>query len=210
MRYTVNSILLVLLIAVSASAVVLQPGPAIGKDTYISSSAPGVNYGNQSLMYVGIFGGTTLQTLIHFVEVDNYIGYTVESATLSLYYKVTYYVSEADLYMAKITEDWIEYGDDSVTWNNCPDYETTFYTYDYPESTVGAWSDFDVTEIVSDWLDETSANFGLILYTDDNRSHNAYASTCEYTEPNFRPKLEIIFDTGIESASLGGIKAAFK
>lgn len=210
MRYmSVFTIVLTLTIAVSASAVVLQPGPAVGKDTYISSSSENTNYGDLDFMYVGDSGGTVLQTLIQFVEVDNYIGNAVDSATLSLYFTVDGgSASGVTLYMSKITEDWSE-GD--VTWNTVPDYETTFYTYNYPTATYpGAWVDYDVTDIVSDWLDESSDNYGLILYTDDNRNHNAYADTCEYSEPSYRPKLEIIFDTAVESSSLGEIKATFK
>jgi hypothetical protein len=208
---SVYAIVLTLAIAVSASAVILQPGPDVGKDTYISSSAPNVNYGDLWFMYVGDSGGTVLQTLIQFVEVDDYIGDTIDTATLSLYFIADEGSAPGvTLYMAKITEDWIESGEGGVTWNTVPDYEATFYTYDYPTATYpGAWVDFDVTDIVSDWLDGSSDNYGLILYTDDNRNHNGYADTCEYSEPNYRPKLEF-FNTTVESSSLGGIKAAFK
>ncbi len=214
MRYmSVYAIVLTLTIAVSASAVILQPGPDIGKDTYISSGALNTNYGNLAFMYVGKSGGTILQILIQFVEVDNYIGNTVDSATVSLYFTVDEgSASGVTLYMAKITEDWYAEdggGHEGVTWNTVPDYETTFYTYDYPTSTAGAWVDYDVTDIVSDWLDESSPNFGLILYTDDNLPHNGYAATCEYSEPTYRPKLEFL-NTAVESSSLGEIKAAFK
>jgi len=211
MRYSLLfAVVLIMTIAASASwEVVIQPSSYDGNDTFISSDVADTNYGELVSMYVGKFTGITLQSLIHFSDVDNYNGETVISATLSLYFTVTIPIAGADLYMAKIIESW-DQGD--VTWNTVPNYEPDYYTFLYPVSTSGDWKDYNVTTIVSDWLDGTSTNYGLILYTDNSINHNAYAATCEYTEPTYRPKLTIVFegDNSVESSSLGGIKAVFK
>jgi hypothetical protein len=158
-------------------------------------------------MFLGKFGTDNFQTIIEFTEISAYIGTPVNEATLNLYYTVTWPITGCTLYIDRITEPWNEL---TVTWNTKPDVEGTPETFGYPTSETGAWEVYDVTGFVSEWLDGMFENYGCLIYTDDNRYHNANAKTCEYTEPAFRPKLVVDFSSSIESSSLGEIKAAFK
>ncbi|MCP4230648.1 MAG: DNRLRE domain-containing protein [bacterium] len=194
----------------SAGIVEFKPGPYVGKDTFVSSGSPNTNYGYMEYMYVGNIGGTILQSLIQFTQLDGYIDTPVNSAILHLYFEVSVQITGCTLYMDRITEDWIEKDDGGVTWNTKPGVAGAPESYEYPTYTYRVWEEFDVTGFVSDWLDGVYDNYGWLIYTTDNRQHNADAATSEFTEPNFRPKLVVDFDSPVESSSLGEIKAAFK
>jgi len=209
MRYLYIIIIASYVAALSASAgeITFQPVPDIGKDTYVNQEQPNLNYGRQDTMYIGKVDNIINQILIQFVKLDDYIGTSIFSATLYLYFKVTYPIGETTLYMDIITEDWNQV---TVTWNTKPDVAGMPVSYGYPTSTERVWEQYDVTDVVRDWLNGTYDNYGWLIYTDDYIRHMANADTSDYSEPTYRPKLVVDFDSPVESSSLGEIKAAFK
>lgn len=206
MRYYLYIILTTCLLAFGASAGTAIFQPPTG-DSYISSASPNVNYGGMEYLWIGRYGGAHYYSLVYFDAIDNYIGTPINSAYLSLYFAVTYPASDITLKIAKISETWDEY---DVTWNTIPGTVAPVYEAEYPLSAGAEWIDLDVTEAVADWLDETAANYGLMLYTEDVTEHMGYCPSKEYTDNTYRPILTVDFNSAIESASLGNIKAAFK
>ena len=83
-------------------------------------------------------------------------GATIDYAWLNLY------VTEArdqEVRVHRITADWQEY---VATWNNFGSSYDPVIIASFLADTVG-WYSNDVTGVVSDWVDGTSLNYGLLL-----------------------------------------------
>ena len=107
----------------------------------------------------------------------------------------------------------------SVTWNTQPTHDTTGdgLMLDQPwvsgdgSHTLGLTA--EALPIIQDWIDNSGNNYGLILLKDpesDNEPRCYPFMKEEYGEPGVQLTLEHDPPQGIESASLGEIKAVFK
>ena len=202
---------LVLLVAASLSSatdhyIELQPGPDAGKDSYISSTAPGDNFGNEP--YLRIFyqdGGADIWTLVQF-NLDPYMGASVGYALLWLY--CFEYESPCVAEVFRITESWDEH---TVTFNNRPGYNLDIVS----EATVtpNDWIVLDVAGIVHGWLGGLFANNGFYIRVEEN-PETGYAEfrSSDYTvDPYKRPAFQMLYTyTSVAPSSYGVIKAAFR
>ena len=159
-------------------------------DAYVSSDAPNMNFGNDSLLGIG-----TYQDILSCVKFNlGSIPYnsTIQQATLKLFCTST--SSNGMVSIARVTEPWSE---DGVTWSNRPGWTTPLIS-----STPGGsnqWWEINVTEIVEEWINIGSINNGFYMEKQENglvlvnssESANSPELSISYTAPNVCPTLNM-------------------
>lgn len=180
------------------NTIIIQPGPVEGKDAEI-----GVWFlPNGTESYYGVGGGETVEcyvqenigsavfqeVLLQFPLGDIPPGATIVSAKLEVYgYGIINYVNQfATMRISKITSNWDE---NSVSWENKPLRE-----YPPVESIVFLhegmlnWYEADITEVVQEWVDEPSLNYGLNFHLAPNEASSEIHSS-DNPDSSKRPKL---------------------
>lgn len=180
------------------NTITIQPGPAKGKDVYLYSLFPDNNDSDSNWLIVGLYQvGYVYRSLLQFDLSGLPANAVIASAHLQLYqydhisYSSTPQDFTIDVY--KINDPWQE---EIVTWNTIPGNQNI------PESTCPVtldavtWLSWNITDLVQEWLDEPSSNYGVLLRDRDETSGNAviYCRSSDYlTDPSLRPKLEITY-----------------
>ncbi len=132
---------------------------------------------------------------------------SIKEATLKLYihgYFTGYNNKSAPITIHYITKDWNENSVKwSQGWNNAGgDFENaTIDTFAYTPGYKG-WIDFDVTESVKKFMDNTLDNYGFmigIMGGNDNTEaslymHDSYIRSREYSNQDQRPVLVVDYD----------------
>ncbi|MFC1839600.1 DNRLRE domain-containing protein [Thermodesulfobacteriota bacterium] len=115
-------------------------------------------------------------------------GSTINSATLKLHY-YEFYVSwdERNMSAHRITSDWAE---GSITWNN--DYSEEIYDQQSVGGGTIIWYGWDVTSLVTSWLQGTYENYGIMIksYSESGTSDNSLRFESKENDSN-HPYLEI-------------------
>jgi len=103
----------------------------------------------------------------------------------------------------RITESWNE-----ATVVNAIAHDNGT-TYDEQNVTGAGWYVFDIADLVQEWIDETYDNYGVVFY--GTSGSGFFIRFYSRENASSQPYLEIDYDepVGIESESLGGIKAIF-
>lgn len=195
-----------LLGGIFADVVEIQPDGDESIDTYIWEAYIYSNHGNSSVLHLGYFEGKT-DILIKFNELDDYIGYDVNSATLELYgyYSVEYDTDENYIY--RIDGDWSEI---YVTWNLNPGYNDDIQV-SFQNPSIPGWISVDVTEIVNSWMNEDFPHYGFYITNTLSSNGLIYSRSGESDISSERPKFILDYDeSSIYSSSLGNIKSLFK
>lgn len=178
----------------SMQTITLQPGPAEGKDTLVSSLFPDFNYGSSPIIDAGNFAsGTIVRTYIQFDSSSVPVNARVIDADLWLYQYTTPGAENYIIDLHRVTSEWQE---GTITWNLQPNYstETEFST----NITAGAvtWKIWDIDNLVQGWLNGTISNYGMALIDTDETSFNTivYFHSSDYTvDTTKRPKLVISY-----------------
>jgi hypothetical protein len=181
-----------------AGFIVLQPGPADGKDAQIFAGAPNVNFGNEPDLTVNYAIGheadrPDLQNfgLMEF-DLSSVATPFVVSAKLNVYHLYNdCYGMTFDLF--RNTTPWDE---QTIIWNTQPQRDATVVASllidDHSHDTYREW---DVTGVVNGWLSGAYANNGLTLARTGVGVWNpwAYFESSDQTPANafMRPKLKL-------------------
>ncbi|MDH5631903.1 MAG: DNRLRE domain-containing protein [Gammaproteobacteria bacterium] len=159
----------------SMNTLVLQPGAAEAKDTYIRQWFAGRNYGIDDEIHVNGWWGDYHRGLMKFDLGAVAAGSQVLSATLELYSNTTSW-SPATLNIHRMTRNWDEGGQNNSTgeasWNSAQsgqawsaaggDFDNKVYGTAVTPGAVG-WVSWDVTKLVQEWVDGKYDNHGLML-----------------------------------------------
>ena len=173
---------------------ILQPGPAEGKDSMVVTQIPDTNYGNNQYFSLGnlsvsIIVRAHLQFDVSILPTDA----VIVNADLKLYQYQTIGTEGFVIGLHQVTESWEE---NMITWNNQPDYLPS------PESTitvtVGAltWLSWDITSLLQGWLDGSITNYGVVLKDTDEPLGDTFIRcySSDYpANPTLCPKLEITY-----------------
>jgi len=165
--------------------VTIQPDGASGKDTYVSSFSPDVNFAGQEMISFGRDGGTAIDRAMLEFDLSGISGKTT-SAILSLFI----YSDRGNEYpfgVHRITSTW---EDTEPTWNNQPAFDTT------ADASFATANDIDVTSLVDKWTSSGYPNFGMLIKSTNEDAYDtgklAYSSErANYQE---RPKLTITYN----------------
>jgi len=184
----------------SQKTIVLQPGPAEGKDAYINSAFPddpgGPNVGLMACAWTfdGEFG--IGRSLIRFDLSQIPPGTEILDARLTLYFDPdiafgSQYGDNAS-FLDKVTEDWNE---NTVTWNSKP-VSTEVGAVLIPETLIPTQDlvDIDITGFVSDWVNSPETNFGFVhrMATEIEYCCVVYSSS-DNAQVSKRPKLVVTY-----------------
>lgn len=100
--------------------------------------------------------------------------------------------------IARVTQDWV---DSEVNWNNMPATEGTYLSESVSPPGVGSWSDWDITALVQEWVDQAHPNYGLMIvnnnegeYRVDWKFYNRHYNSGEYAtyiEIEYEPEPEV-------------------
>ena len=176
------------------NTLILQPGPAEGKDSMVVTQIPDTNYENNQYFSLGnlsvsIILRAHLQFDVSILPTDA----VIVNADLKLYQYQTIGTESFVIGLHQVTESWEE---NMITWNNQPDYLPS------PESTItvtiGAltWLSWDITSLLQGWLDGSIANYGVVLKDTDEPLGDTFIrcySSDYLANPTLCPKLEITY-----------------
>jgi len=166
----------------TANLTVLQPFPAIGRDTYFGTAQPTWNRGAETTLSVGDMATSSLGTLRGAIRFDLSgipASATVQSARLSAYQMGQGDTSTPTLEVHYLTRDWSQgtgtgsVTADGATWNtynginnwtsNGGDFNSTVQATAIAPDSTGAWVDFQITGLAQNWVSSTLANEGMFV-----------------------------------------------
>lgn len=174
------------------------------RDAYLDAASPTLNYGNDPYNYVR--NNSKINFLISFDMPSQVLGKQIVEARIGFYcWTVSSYTAGQYLDLYNVTETWIEgtadgaYQEGSTSWDVrcCADlWATPGGTVDsqilgqslIPNSTY--YPEFDITDLVQQWVDGTTENYGVLLRNDSTVVTGIKAS--EYSEYG-RPYLVITY-----------------
>ncbi|MBN1793398.1 MAG: DNRLRE domain-containing protein [Candidatus Omnitrophica bacterium] len=196
------------------------------KDTYIDQKNPTANYGTTGTLSVNskTAGSQLMHALVQFdlsgIPVST-PDFTLESVVLQLY-EYSSQSSTSRTFTANVmTRDWTEGNNTSgsgATWNRYDgtnswtaaggDYDVTLGSASAtisPTPGAGLWIDWDITDIVQDWLDGVYDNYGLLIKdgaegTSANNQTDFYSRNSTYAE---KPRLIVKYTAIPEASTLG-------
>ena len=202
------------------SSILLQPGPAEGKASWLygwrAFNVCG-NKGADTTLWVGGSSTTIHRPILDFDLRAIPADATVETATLSLWHGTTWNDDPATIDVHRLTRAWTEgtvsgcngQGADwketvgGTNWSTLGgDFAPTIYaTVTQPGGVNSpAWHDFNVKTLVEAWTGGTAANLGLML---KDRVESAsldtsftYNSDDYSVSPTLRPKLAVTYIDG--------------
>ncbi|GBE57917.1 disaggregatase related repeat protein [bacterium BMS3Abin01] len=215
----------------TANITVLQPFPAMARDTYIGSSRPAWNRGAETSLQVGDLPGADWGTMRSLLDFDlGFIpaGATINSATMSLYQMGQGDSSTPDLDAHYLTGDWSEgtgsgsVTGDGATWDTYDgsnswtspggDFNATAGASAVAPGVTGVWVDWDLAALTRDWIDGTVDNFGVLIKQDPESPTGSDAKefySSEYVvDRTLRPKLTIEWlGDDVTPPNLGEVRA---
>jgi len=169
---------------VPSNHLTIQPFSSEGIDTYADESLPDQNFGSDSILRVSS-GVSSRVALLDFSLGSSLNGVEIGSAELSMYGGDE--VNLDTISIQKVTEAWDE---ETVTWNTLPDTASSKSSF-YADST--SWWNWDISEIVQDWVIR-SDNYGVLLHTSSNNgNNNGFFSSDYLTDSMMAPKLDIYY-----------------
>lgn len=171
-------------------------------DTYTPDDTGGQSHGAETDLLVANFAGAGKydRSMLLF-DLSSYMGQTVTTATFYIYqffHCPTGTPCNCDFYHA--TEEWDE------SWSGGHvNHDSTVWVNEVFTSTLGYY-DIEVTGLIQAWLDGDMANYGFVMHSRDGSKYGKFYSNDNASN---KPYLEL-GTTGIESESLGAIKATFR
>ena len=215
----------------TANLTILQPFPAIGKDTYFGTAQPTWNRGAETTLSAGDMATSSLGTLRSTIRFDLSgipAAATVQSAKLSAYQMGQGDTSSPTLNIHYLTRDWTEGTGtgtataDGATWNTYNGINNwTAAGGDFNAGTSGSvaapdstatWVDWSITALTQSWTNLSVTNYGAIIKqsVEDPAGNDAksYYSSDFTTDASLRPKLTIEwFGTDTTPPVVGEVRA---
>ena len=191
-----------------AATLVLQPGPADGKDSMISATNPTINYGTKKNLMVNYGPAYEVRALIEF-DLGVLSGATINSAKLDLWIDLPN-STKYNFGVYRITASW---GEMTVTWNNQPAHNATAYDVKMISGSPGGPYTWDVRKLVQEWANKTYPNYGLMVKRVDMKNPTPWPYFCssDHSNTSYRPMLTVDYSgVGIAPTSIGKVKAIFK
>ena len=155
------------------STFVVQPGPAISNDTYISEDNPGNNYGTSTILDFNTKTGAQKRPLLCFDVGPIPSNSTIVNATLWLWVKngpkATYDFSIHALNSTydELSANWTNYSTAGGWKVSGGDYSTASYGAGQMTNEVG-WHGYEIGPLIEAWVKRTLQNCGLIFVSDSN------------------------------------------
>ena len=119
-------------------------------------------------------------------------GSIITSANLKIV-KVSYDGFNGSGTLYKVTSAWTEA---SITWSNKPSYSTAAgdkfsFSYSYSPNRI---INFNVTDIVQQWADDPSVNFGWMFTAVQSAGSSSSFASDDYNNASYRPTLTVTYE----------------
>lgn len=210
MKRTITPLVALCLMAATSFAqttIVLQPGPADGKDAEIFSCVScgyaGNNYGTKrdlnAIAWTKNGNNSNVRSLIQFDLSGIPANAFINSATLSLYFNPTSeegkhycFPHSNSSYLERITSNWNE---TTVTWNNQPTTTSqNRVSLGGTTSSTQSFTNINVKQLIIDSRNNPATSFGFMLRLQQEHKFKKliFASSDNTTEA-IRPKLTITY-----------------
>ena len=165
-------------------------------DTYVRSSHPTENFNGRDCIYVS---PSTSDTQYSLIKLRNLPGLKSGDIVLNATIHLTRYFGEGNYSNILVTGYQITGSWDvgTVTYNTLPTYESTASVFAVTART-NYTSDLDITSLIKDWYDGTSANNGILL---KSGGYALFRSSEYNSQYSLHPSVSIIYrnSTGLES-----------
>jgi hypothetical protein len=184
-----------------SNTTLIQPGPTDIKDTWVfdlQDYSHG-DYGNLLANDISIFDQ---RILIEFTDLSALSSAaTINSAKLGLYrYDTHSSGNPVTLDAYQITSSWAE----NVMYSTKPTFSSTVESSVTLSGTADAWYEWDVTNLVQQWIDGSIPNYGVAIFdhgtglrqnfvSSDNATATIPAWNLPPTDPSLRPYLLVDF-----------------
>ena len=179
------------LIRAAREEIILQPGLE-GKDAPVHSSFPENNYGDGVYSLIGGFPSNSITRLyIQFDLSSIPENARVIDAYLDLYQFLGLGTGNFTIGLYNVTSDWEE---STISWSSQPTSSTDAGITNNITAEDTGWEYWNIKTLVQNWLDETIANYGMVLKDTDETLVELYAifRTSDYTiDTTKRPKLVV-------------------
>lgn len=162
-------------------------------DAYIYRVKAGTNYGSEATIDIRPEFNGEMRGLLRFDLSEIPAGSTILAAHLYLNPVDSNNGQVNSIY--RVTTQWSE---GTVTWNdpwNIPggDYDPTSLYQNFDAGSSGCVTQVTVTNLVSDWVNGTYPNYGLLITAAGPRSFARYSSKDDPAHPELAPRLEVIY-----------------
>ena len=177
----------------------IQPGPSDVKDTWIWDQED-FSHGDWGELRANQTTACDQRILIEFTDLSALSSAaTINSAKLGLYRYDAYSSDPLTLDAHQITSSWAE----NVTYSTQPSFNSTVESS--VTTTTNGWYEWDVTNLVQQWIDGSATNYGVAIYNHGTgyfqrfvSSDNATATAppdilLPPTSASYRPYLDVDF-----------------
>ncbi len=179
----------------------IQPGPTNVKDTFIWN-VEDFSHGDWGELRANDTSTWNQRILIEFTDLSALSSAaTINSAKLGLYrYEADPSGNSVTLDAYQITSSWAE----NVTYSTQPSYNSTVESSITVSCTADGWYEWDVTNLVQQWIDGSATNYGVAIFNHGTGFYQRFVSSdnATATEPwwalpptgaSFRPYLYVDF-----------------
>ncbi|MBU0677996.1 MAG: DNRLRE domain-containing protein [Verrucomicrobia bacterium] len=206
----------------SVDAVLVYPS----QDAALLLVNPDTNYGSSTGTTMGYYTAPSQEerTVMQF-DLSAYVGTVVNSATLYMYRYFKYGSSSFNADIHRLTQPWDEA---EVTWNSYEtgqswstpggDYDGTASATTLIPGSGYEWYSWDVTDLVQDWVDGTSVNYGLLAkqqvfgggtYSAFYTREQTGTTSDPYIDLNIVPEANTFLLLGFGFLTVAGVKKLF-
>jgi len=152
--------------------------------TYIESRDPNTPNGNEQYLYTGTFtDGEDQRSLIKIKDLpDLGIGDMIVGATANLFFSPEGPFTTSYVGVYPIIKNWDEHNE---TWSSFGTGGYAQNLIDYKKIVSGqeaGWIEWDITELLKGWYNDSDSNFGFMLKTVDNTDNY---QNMRFAAPNF-------------------------
>ena len=164
-------------------------------DTYINAIQPDTNFGTDTLFQVWANSGGNRRGLLRFDLSSIPTDAIITSATLYIYTSDSSTGVVTSVY--RVTSPWSE---TTATWNSPwsivgGDYNNLISYASYSPNTANCMVTLNLTSLVSQWVNGTYQNYGMLLLSTGNNHAFRYVSKEETTNLQNRPRLSVTYTT---------------
>lgn len=104
--------------------------------------------------------------------------------------------------ISRVTQEWDE---TTLTWNNQPTTTGTYLESNVRPPSVGTWSDWDITNLVTEWVNETYPNYGLYIKNNNEGSYRVdWNISCHKTNDGNASYIEVEYEYSDSEDSIVG------
>ena len=179
----------------------IQPGPSDLKDTWVYDQE-NFSHGDWGELRANDTSTWRQRILIEFTDLSELSSAAmINSAKLGLYRYDAYNSNSLTLDAYQITSSWAE----SATYSTQPSYNSTAESSVTVSGTSPTWYEWDITNLVQQWIDGSATNYGVAIYNHGTGFYQRFVSSDNSiatsppdiflppTDPLLRPYLNVDF-----------------